>query len=487
MNASILALIPAVFSILIYLFGSLRIEGSIRTRFRLPLTLEVKVLYLLGVFLPVVLLPFSQGGVVGGYSRILGVEVGLDSITQLFLIAELIVFSMSSFYALTYTTEWRKLSLLLLMHSGLIGAFISKDFFNFYVFMELSAISSFALVASSREKDSYKAAYNYLFLSMTASYLLVLSLGMIYFSTGTLNVKLAQGREVPKVAVLIASLALSLKSGIFPLHVWLPDAHSKADTYLSAILSGIAVKAPVYGLVLLSYLADLSFLRPLAIMSMIFGVVMTMLQVNAKRLLAYSTISKMGYILLAVSYNNPYAAAIYSFAHAIFKSGLFLSVGALVDARNRKELDYLGCRNCYIILIAVAILSLSIAGFGITVGGVAKEVLSKAIGERVLIYGVSLGTAFSFAKLNYYVWKGYGHKPSIKRSIPSLVLGLIALGVGIMWNGALSYKDILIPLGFVFFLLVKDHLPKRDYLIRVEPNYGVALLVLLISLFSIIT
>ncbi|AAL81271.1 cation:proton antiporter [Pyrococcus furiosus DSM 3638] len=487
MNASILALLPAIFSLLIYLFGSLKIEGSIRARFKLPLTLEVKVLYLLGVFLPVILLPFSQGGVVGGYSRLLGIEVDLDSITFLFLIAELTVFSMSSLYVVTYATEWRKLSLLLLMHSGLIGAFISKDLFNFYVFMELSAISSFALIASSKEKGSYKAAYNYLLLSMTASYLLVLSLGMIYFSTGTLNVKLAQGREVPRIAVLIASLALSLKSGIFPLHIWLPDAHSKADTYLSAILSGIAVKAPVYGLVLLSYLADLSFLRPLAMMSMIFGVVLAMVQVNAKRVLAYHTVSQMGYVLLAISYNNPYAAAIYSFAHAIFKSGLFLSIGALVDARKRKELNYLGCRNCYILLITVAILSLSIAGFGITVGGVAKEILSKATKEEALIYGVSLGTAFSFAKLNYYLWKGYGHKPSVKRVIPSLVLSLIALGMGIMWNGTPSYKDVLIPLGFVLFLLAKDYVPKRDYIIRVEPNYGVALLVLLISLFSIIT
>lgn len=470
---------PVIFSLLIYIFGTFRIEGTFRARFRLPLTYEVKALYLLGVFLPMLLFPLSRGGVVGGYPREIGIEVGLDWVSSTFLIAEFLVFGASSLYLVKRVTNWKELSLLLLMHSGLIGAFISKDYFNFYVFMELSAVSSYALIAS----QDREAAFKYLLLSMTASYVLILALGMIYFQTGYLNVELASEVGLRDDTPLrLAAISLILKAGIFPLHVWLPDAHSNAKTYVSSILSGIAVKAPIYGLILLSNLGDLSFLKPFAILSMAFGVIMAILQFNAKRLLAYHTVSQMGYILLGLSTGNVYGATLYSLAHAMFKGGLFLGVGAIIDARKRKDLKYLGSRNI-LLIVSIAILSLAISGLGITIGGVAKSYLATT--EKAIIYAVSFGTAFSFSKLNYYLWKGYGNEPTNFSILPSLTLGVLTVLVGIELGGKLSKYDLLIPLAFLTFYALRGYLTRRDYVIRLEANHGVALFALILGLFSI--
>ncbi|AEC52537.1 putative monovalent cation/H+ antiporter subunit D [Pyrococcus sp. NA2] len=484
MNASILSLIPAIFSVLIYLLGTLKIEGSVRAKFRLPLIIEAKILYSLGVFLPMMLLPVVKGGVVGGYPKTLGIEVGVDRISLIFLIAEFAVFGTSSLYFLDKAKEWRELTLLLLVHSGLIGAFISKDLFNFYVFMELSSVSSYALIASSREEGSKEAAFKYLILSMTASYIFILSLGMIYFQTGYLNVELASKAGLKSETPLrLAALALTLKAGIFPLHIWLPDAHSKAKTHVSSILSGIAVKAPIYGLILLSKFGDLSFLKLLAISSMIFGVVMAILQVDAKRLLAYHTVSQMGYVLLGIANSNLLAAALYSFAHATFKSGLFLAIGSLVDARKKRDLKYLGARDNLALLISVAILSLAIAGFGPTIGGVAKSFLKE---DKLIVYAVSFGTAFSFSKLNYYLWTGYGNNPSFKRIFPSLILMTIVILSGIMLGGKASIFDLLIPGAAFLFYGSRKLLKEREYAVILDVNEGIALFSLLLATFLVI-
>ncbi|AFK22731.1 proton-conducting transporter membrane subunit [Pyrococcus sp. ST04] len=482
MNASLLSLVPLVFSALIYIVGALKIEGSLRARFRLPLTLEIKVLYLLGVFIPMIIFPKAEGGVVGGYPRILGIEVGIDKVSTVFLLAEFSVFGASSLYLITKATNWKELSLLLTMHSGLIGAFISKDFFNFYVFMELATVSSIGLIALSRDKESRKAAFKYLMLSMVASYLLIVALGMIYFETGYLNVELAASKGVKNtLPIKVAALALIVKAGIFPFHVWLPDAHSKAETHISAILSGISVKAPIYGLLLISTLGDLSFLKAFALSSMVFGVIMAIMQRNAKRLLAYHTVSQMGYVLLAVSNSSIFGAAIYSLAHALFKSGLFLGVGSIVDVRKKKELEFLGCRDRPLLLLVIATLSLAIAGLGVTIGGVAKGMIGKDIIDKVFIYGVSLGTATSFSKLNYYLWRGYGVEPRSSSILPSAIQALLVTLTGLLLGGKPSVSDLLIIGGIAIFFLIKDILPKKDKLLSLEIGDAVAIFSLVLS------
>lgn len=308
---------------------------------------------------------------------------------------------------------------------------------------------------------------------------------MIYFQTGYLNVELASRVGLRDDTPLrLAAVALMLKAGIFPLHMWLPDAHSNAKTYVSSILSGIVVKAPIYGLILLSRLGNFEFLKPFAYLSMIFGVLMAILQFNAKRLLAYHTVSQMGYILLGVSTSNITGATLYSLAHAIFKSGLFLGVGGIVDTRRRMELNKLGSKNS-LLLISILMLSLAISGLGVTIGGVGKAQLVTSKLDKIIIYAVSFGTAFSFSKLNYYLWKGHGNEPSNYSVLPSLISGTLAFILGFMLGGKLSTYDSLILLAALSFYAVRNHLVKRDYLIKVNLNESAALFALILGVVSI--
>ncbi len=281
--------------------------------------------------------------VVGGWSKVAGIEVGIGGGVNAPLIAgELILFITVAFYSLSYFDFREKktpkvLAVLLLMHAGLLGgAFLARDFFNFYIYMEIASVSAFALVAfSGGEKGAKRAAFKYLILSLLASYLFIFALGLVYMETGGyLNVKLVAGtalpgRELNAALGGIALTALIMKAGVFPLHFWLPDAHSKAPpTPVSAMLSGAVVNAPpAYGMMLLfSALPVGESLKTAALTvataSIFFGVVMMLLQAEAKRFLAYSTVSQMGYVLLGIgTLNFTGGAAYYALAHSLAKGG----------------------------------------------------------------------------------------------------------------------------------------------------------------------
>ncbi|AEH24320.1 proton-conducting transporter transmembrane domain-containing protein [Pyrococcus yayanosii] len=490
MNPLLLPAFPLTSALLVYLFGTLKWEGSIRARFRFPLLLEIKFLFAIGSLTPLIILPFvNERVIVGNYPQPIGIEVGIWELNWPLLLAEVVVFGAAALYALRRVNDWKELSLFLIMHGGLLGAFISLDLFNFYIFMELASVASFALIALSPEKGARKAAFKYLMLSIVASYLFIFSLGVIYAETGYLNAELI--REVAKpsktllAALSVALASLLLKAGIFPLHVWLPDTHSKAKTHVSAVLSGLAVKAPIYGMLLLQYSlgipeALLLALRLIAIASMIFGVVMALFQTDVKRLLAYHTVSQMGYVLLGIALNLPGAVALYALAHAIFKGGLFLSLGALADARRSKELSRLGARGEPVLLTAVLLLSLAIAGFGPSIGGVVKGILAVGTLEKLAIYGVSVGTAASFTKVNYYLRSGYGHGPGPIDTVPGLVLALLALILGVLLGGNVSPTDALLVLGLIVFLALKLFgMPRREMVLDIDVGEGVALLSLL--------
>ncbi len=202
------------------------------TALTIPLRTEkyARYFFLAGALFPwlvYLLVGGERSEVVGGWPRMGGIEVALDTYNSLLVLGELILFSAVALYSIDYFKKDVKppLVLLLLVHAGLLGAFISRDLFNFYIFMEIASVSAFALVGFSGRKDALKAAYKYLMLSLLASYFFVFSIGIIYLKTGYLNLELiSQSPLSPEVeaAVAVAFTSLLLKAGIFPLHLWLP-------------------------------------------------------------------------------------------------------------------------------------------------------------------------------------------------------------------------------------------------------------------------
>ncbi len=449
-------------------------------------------LFLTGIFSPIPVflfylddLPFNT--VLGGWTRVSGIEVGLDGINYFFLSAAFIVFGLVAIYSLTYfdrienikgsVSKNSKFTLILLLYAGVLGSFITRDLFDFAVYMEIASISAIILVASSSSKRSKLASFRYLILYLLSSFFFIFSLGIIYVKTGYLNFHLIEQSIVldleTKVAISLAFIALITKAGIFPLHFWLPEAHSRADTPVSALLSGITVKVPIYGMILFLQYTPVGFLTlPLMVVaftSMILGIVMALLQKNAKKLLAYHTVSQMGIILLAVSVLDAYAAAHYVLAHSLFKSGLFLAVGVSVSSygtRDLKKLSFGGKRS---LMISVVILSLAIGGISPLIGAFGKHEIMAEISEIgvYLIYAGSIGTLISFSKLNYRLFKS-GDDSEIKKDhrweiAISFVLALLTIGFGIYYYPKLYMTDILLLITAVAVFFVLKYLKVLEW------------------------
>ena len=466
----------------------------------------IKIIFLLGICAPwLFFLSFSNPvkEVVGGWSRFTGIEVAFGGYGYLFILAELILFSLVGIYSLDYFEhdELNKVfALFLLMHGGLLGTFISKDLFNYYIYMEIASASVFGLVAISKIKGSKKAAFRYITFYFVASYLLILSIAIIYMETGYLNLFLIRENLVVsleiKVALGLAFASLILKAGIFPLYFWLPDAHSKAQTPVSALLSGIMVKASVYGILMLflyypiSYLQN--FLFTVAFSSMIFGMISAIFQRDAKKLLAYSTISQLGYVLLGFATLNIQGAIYHAFAHAITKTGLFLGVGTLVHSQKTRDLKKLTYGGNYILLFSILMLSISISGIYPFIGSYSKNIILSGIeGYWVhLFYFVNVGTIIYYAKLNYFLLKGK-RKSSIKYrfSIMVLISSLLVLGFGLYFGPALKVLDLLLIVlaMIVFFMLLNLNLYsfKFDELLLGKPKEIGNENNLLVSIFTI--
>ncbi len=451
----------------------------------------VKASLLLGIFSPWPVFLLHLGDhpvwtVVGGWSRVSGIEIGLGMLNQYFILVTLIVFSLVGVYSVFYFDEdpERKglvdgrsmYPLMLLLYSGMLGSFLTRDLFNFYVYMEIASVSSIILVSCSNEDGAKAASFRYLMLFFLSSFLFIFAIGIIYVKTGTLNLHLIEQNLVMsteiRVAITIAFVAFITKAGIFPLHFWLPEAHSKADTPVSALLSGLTVKVPIFGMILFLVYTDIGFLETplmvLAFATLLFGIGMALLQTNAKKLLAYHTVSQMGYVLLGIATLNAYAAAHYAFAHTLFKSGLFLGVGVLISKQNTKDLNVLSAKENRLLMVSLVILTLAIGGVSPLIGAFGKhEILSGISGLPVYIfYAGSIGTLVSFTKLDYKLFEfGYEGRPSIDvKEIVTFMMAVLTVAFGIYYYPKLNPLDpFLVGTAFlVFFIFKRIDLFKKE-------------------------
>ncbi len=482
----------------------------------------VRSFFLLGIFSPWPLFILNMSDypvntIIGGWTRVSGIELGINSINHFLILIELIVFSLVGVYSIFYfkrNLDDDSISgksifpMMLLLYGGILGSFLTRDLFNFYIYMEIASISSIILVACSNENGAKAASFRYLLLFFLSSFFFIFSIGIIYVKTGTLNFYLIRQNLVMsteiKIAITIAFVSFITKAGIFPLHFWLPEAHSKADTPISALLSGLTVKVPIFGMILFLEYTSIGFLTtPLMIIAfstILFGILMALMQTNAKKLLAYHTVSQMGYVLLGIATLNVYAAAHYAFAHSLFKAGLFLGVGVLISRQNTKNLDDLSYRNSKSLIVSIIILSLAIGGISPLIGAFGKhDILSGLSGPSIyLFYAGSVGTLISFTKLNYKLFGAStkkNYKPNVEVLI-TFVVAVLTILFGVYYYPKLNYYDlILIGLAVLIFLALKylhlfeKNIPKyfsEDIKgLGSEINYYTAIFVLIIIIFLV--
>jgi multicomponent Na+:H+ antiporter subunit D len=405
---------------------------------------------------------------IGGWMPSMGISLVIDGFSGMTLVLVnvicFLILLYSAGYMRIYTEEWKFYSLFMLMLAGMNGVILSADIFNLYVFLEVTSIAGYVLVAFGIRPEDLEASFKYLIMGTIASILILLSIAFLYSYTSTLNMSdMAQaiwakpaGLLINFVTVLLLA-GFGLKAALVPFHAWLPDAHSSAPSPVSAALSGVVIK--VLGIYALSRVFFnvvgasgklLTALMFLGALSMIIGALLAATQSDIKRMFAYSSISQVGYIVFALGVGTPLAmlgALFHLFNHATAKSLLFLNAGAIEQATGTRDLNRMGGLNSSMPVAGFSSLmaSMSISGMPPLAGFWSKLLIIVAAVQAGHIAFSAVAVITSIITLVYYLrfqttaffgsavqGKAEGYKMTFGMQFSMFILGIICLGAGLL-------------------------------------------------------
>ncbi|MFH1208382.1 MAG: proton-conducting transporter membrane subunit [Candidatus Omnitrophota bacterium] len=385
------------------------------------------------------LLQVTESGIlvysVGGWVPPFGISLVVDRLSYFMLVTVnlialfVVIYSVS--YMKKYTDKPKFYSLFYLMVAGMNGIIITGDLFNLYVFLEIASIASYALVAFGTDAEELEASFKYAVMASVASAFIFLGIAVLYGFTSTLNMadmaRVLSEKPgtlvIPFVTVLFL-MSFGLKAALVPFHAWLPDAHPSAPASISAMLSGVLIKTlGVYALIRIFFNvlgatpAFLSVLMFLGALSMLVGVILALSQWDLKRLLAYHSISQIGYVILGIGLGTPLGilgGLFHLFNHSVFKSLLFLNSGAIDYAAETRDLNETGGLAKVMPVTAQTnlVASMSIAGIPPFNGFFSKLLIIIACVQKGCIgYGLcaviaSILTLASFMKVEKYAFLG---------------------------------------------------------------------------------
>ena len=239
---------------------------------------------------------------------------------------------------------------LLFVLAGLIGISVTADAFNIFVFLEISSLSTYALISMGRDRRALHASYHYLIMGTIGATFILIGIGFMYVMTGTLNIEDLAERlpavadtNAIRAAFAFITIGVGIKAAMLPLHQWLPNAYAYSPSVVSTFLAATATKVAVY--VLIRFVLSLygiefslvqmpfdNLLMILGTIGVLAGSVYAIYQSNVKRMLAYSSVAQIGYILLAIGLASQpgfTAALLHMFNHALIKGTLFMALGII--------------------------------------------------------------------------------------------------------------------------------------------------------------
>lgn len=345
----------------------------------------------------------------GGWDAPLGIELKIDALTALMLLILTGSSTLVSFYALRSVekeiAEGKQVlfySAFLLVFAGLIGISITGDAFNVFVFLEISSLSTYAIISMGRDRRALHASFQYLIMGTIGATFILIGIAFMYVMTGTLNMgDLAQ--RLPAVADTSAiragfafiTIGVGIKAAMLPLHQWLPNAYAYSPSVVSTFLAATATKVAIYVIIRFQLtifgiefsLLDLPYdniLMFLGTLGVLGGSIYAIFQSNVKRMLAYSSIAQIGYILLAIglaSHAGFTAALLHMFNHALIKGTLFMALGIIFFRFATTELSAMAGsgKTMPFTMAAFVIGGLSLIGVPGTAGFVSKWYLITAL------------------------------------------------------------------------------------------------------------
>jgi multicomponent Na+:H+ antiporter subunit D len=412
---------------------------------------------------------------IGGWEPPWGIEYRVDLLNALVLVlvtavgAVIMPFARRSIGSeLDDSREAWFYCMYLLCVTGLLGIVVTGDAFNAFVFLEISSLSSYVLIALGADRRALLSAFQYLIMGTIGATFYVIGVGLLYLVTGTLNMAdLAQrlGPAWPEhsrtivAALAFVTIGLGLKLALFPLHVWLPNAYAYAPSWVTAFLSATATKVAIYLLVrfyfsIFGVAIDIRALPVgevivvLSLAAMLIASLIAVFETDLKRLLAYSSVAQIGYITLGIGIANQATLAgglVHVLNHALMKAALFLAAGAIfyrLHSTKLGDLAGLGRR------MPVTCAALTVAGFGLvgtpgTSGFISKwYLMAGAIqaGNWIAVFVIvasSLVALFYVGRVLEIVWLRPPAPDAVQAGDPplSMVLPLAVLALATIYFG----------------------------------------------------
>ena len=376
--------------------------------------------------------PYNMGSWPAPY----GIELGVDAFSAILL---LIITGASSLALLggrlsidAQIEQHRQplfYSAWLLAVAGLIGIVVSADAFNIFVFMEISSLASYVLIAGGPDRRALPSVFKYLVMGTIGATFYLIGIGLVYMMTGTLNLadmELRIHEVADQSPILVAAgfitIGLALKAAVFPLHAWLPNAYTYAPHVVTVFLAACATKVALYVLLRFDFFVfqqnleahDLqfsAFLMPLAVLAVLIASGFALFERNLKRLLAYSSVAQIGYIMLGaslVSVAGLSASGLHIFNHALAKGTLFLTVACLALRFSKLRLEDLAgaSRSMPWTMAAFVVAGLSLIGVPGTAGFISKWYLIAAVlNEDLLGIGLAAVIVVSSLMAVVYIWR----------------------------------------------------------------------------------
>ncbi len=368
--------------------------------------------------------------------------------------------------------------MLMLCLAGLLGILVTGDAFNIFVFLEVSSLATYVLIAMGRDRRAVMASYQYLLMGTVGATMYVLGIGILYLETGTLNladlaVRLPQLGD-PRgtlAALAFITVGLSLKIALFPLHLWLPNAYVFAPSAASAFIAATATKVSLY--VLMRYFFTIfgsvvvfdmhltgAILVALSLAAMFIAAAVAIYQHNVKRMLAYSSLSQIGYITLGISLNTVgglTAATIHVFNHALTKGGMFLLLGCAVARCGDSSFERIAGlgRTMPLTAFAFVIGGFSLVGIPGTAGFISKWYLVIAAmeaGHWWMVGAIMLSSLLALIYVWRFVEVAYFREPPAdlrspgeapwSMTVPAVatIAACVYFGVDASWSGEMAQR-----------------------------------------------
>ncbi|VAX10312.1 Na(+) H(+) antiporter subunit D [hydrothermal vent metagenome] len=407
---------------------------AVLPRGRLPWAVALVVTSICALLAGMQLWGVLDGGVIsyelGGWAPPWGIEYRIDAVNAFVALIVAGIAAITLPYALLSVEQEipdEKVPLfysaMLLCLTGLLGITQTGDIFNVFVFLEISSLSSYALISLGKKRQALTSAYQYLIMGTIGATFFLIGVGLVYSQTGTLNmqdltIRLPEVLHLKTVNTGFAfiMIGIALKLALFPLHLWLPNAYTYAPSVVTVFLAATATKVAVYVMlrVLFTVFPDSFALtahaKELFVAAGIAGIIIASIyaiyQENVKRLLAYSSVAQIGYMVLGIGFaslTGVTAALIHLFNHALMKGALFMAVGAIIyriGACRMEQIHGLG-RAMPWTFGAIVIGGMSLIGVPGTAGFISKWYLVTAALEQgawisvaVILFGSLLAVVY---------------------------------------------------------------------------------------------